>query len=372
MHSAQPVFDLAVVGAGIVGLAHAVDALDRGLGTVVVEQDERAVGASIRNFGHICLTPQDGQALEYGWIARERWIRLGEKVGFAVDQSGTVVVARTACELAVLEEFAATRGTEQAVVLTGAEVRALLPFVTDEVVGGAHLPLDLRVDAADAVGRLAGWLADSGVDIRFGHHVTGVGGGIVHSSHGPIAAQRIVHAAGHEIDRLFPEIAESVELHRCKLHMLEVSPPTPITFGPGVLTGQALSRYAGFATMPSAGAVRREFEQRHPELLAVGMNLMCSQRPTGVIVLGDTHEYALTPSPFDDEDVAELLLREGARLFGAPLTVRRRWHGIYAHSTVTDFLVAAPEPDVRVVSVTSGIGMTTAFGLAHRVLDQLG
>lgn len=371
MHGGQSAFDLAIVGAGIVGLAHAVDALDRGLRTVVLERDERAVGASIRNFGHICVTPQGAQALEYGWAARERWIQLGEKVGFAVERCGTVVVARAAAELAVLEEFAAIRGVEQVTLLTAAEVREQLPFASDEVIGGAHLPLDLRVNPEDAISGLAGWLADSGVDIRFGTHVGAARGGAVHTPHGQISAERIVHAPGHDVDRLFPDIAESIQLRRCKLHMLEVTPATSMSIQPGVLTGTGLLRYRGFASMPSAGDVTRDLQERFPELLGVEMNLMCTQRPDGTLVLGDTHQYARTHSPFDDEDVTELLLREGARLFGSPLTVRRRWRGVYAHSTATDFLIAAPEPDVRVVSVTSGIGMTTAFGLSPAVLDQL-
>ena len=89
------------------------------------------------------------------------------------------------------------------------------------------------------------------------------------------------------------------------------------------------------------------------------------------VVLGDTHHYDRTHQPFDDECVAELLLREGSRLLGAKLTVRRRWRGIYAESPMTDFLIAQPHPGTRVVSVTSGIGMTTALGLAPAVLDQL-
>ncbi len=81
-------------------------------------------------------------------------------------------------------------------------------------------------------------------------------------------------------------------------------------------------------------------------------------------MLGDTHHYDRTHLPFDDEDVADLVLREGARLLGTALTVRRRWRGVYADSPATDFVVAAPHPGVRAVSVTSGIGMTTGLGLA--------
>lgn len=362
--------ELAIVGAGIVGLAHAAEALDRGIRVTLLERDERAVGASVRNFGHICMTPQHGQALAYARLARERWIQLGEKAGFDVQQCGTVVVARTAAELAVLEELAAARGSEQVVLLTAAQVCSQLPVAAGEVTGGAHLPLDLRVSPGDAVAALSAWLADSGADLRYGTQAGLIGDGVVHTGRGPLAAQRIVCAVGHNVDRLFPEVADSVGLRRCKLHMLDVALPGPVTIEPAVLTGHALLRYDGFAAMPAAAAVRHEAEAA-PEVAAAGMNLMCTQRPDGTITLGDTHHYDRTLSPFEDENVTGLLVREGTRLLGAPLAVRRRWRGVYAHSAATDFLIAAPQPNLRVVSVTCGIGMTTAFGLAPAVLDEL-
>ncbi|MGN6677943.1 MAG: FAD-dependent oxidoreductase, partial [Streptosporangiaceae bacterium] len=114
-----------------------------------------------------------------------------------------------------------------------------------------------------------------------------------------------------------------------------------------------------------------EIEQHQPELLEQAVNLMLTQRPDGPVVLGDTHYYDRTHQPFNDEGIAELLLREGSRLLGSKLSVRRRWRGIYAESPVVDFLIAQPHPGTRVVSVTSGIGVTTALGVAPAVLDQL-
>ncbi|GAB3874804.1 hypothetical protein GCM10029964_017410 [Kibdelosporangium lantanae] len=101
--------DIVIVGAGIVGLAHAVEAVDRGLSVVVVERDEWAAGASVRNFGHGCFTAQSGIALDRAMAARETWLRLAKQAGFWLADTGTVVVARADDELAVLTEFAHRR-----------------------------------------------------------------------------------------------------------------------------------------------------------------------------------------------------------------------------------------------------------------------
>ena len=49
-------FDLAIVGAGVIGLAHAYVGGARGQALAVIEKDTRANGASIRNFGFVTVT----------------------------------------------------------------------------------------------------------------------------------------------------------------------------------------------------------------------------------------------------------------------------------------------------------------------------
>ncbi|POM23389.1 hydroxyglutarate oxidase [Actinomadura rubteroloni] len=362
--------DLLVVGAGVVGLAHAAEARRRGLSVAIVERDAFATGASVRNFGHICVTAQTGDALRYALAARETWLRLAVEAGFTADACGTLVVARRPEELAVLEEFAAERGAGQVRLLDAAGVARHLPRADPAVLGGAHLPLDLRLDAPAVIPALAGWLAGQGVPIAWRTTVLGVEPGLVRTSRGEVRAARTVVAAGHDLDRLLPDAAEGVT--RCLLQMLEVAPPDGLRVAPGVLTGTSLLRYRGFAAQPSAAALRAVVAAERPDLLDADVNLMFTQRPGGAIVLGDTHHYAAAHPPFDDEDTAALLLREGARLLGVPsLRVLRRWRGVYASSATTDFLNAKVADGVRAVAVTSGIGMTTAHGLARAVLDSL-
>lgn len=157
--------ELVVIGAGIVGLACAFEAVERGLSVIVVERDERAAGASIRNFGHACATAQSGKALGYGRVAREVWLRLAKEAGFWAQRTGTLMVARNGEELAVLEEFTALRGGE-ALMMTAPEVASHASFGPG-VLGGAYLSEDLRVDPRQAVARIATYLAARGVQFQW-------------------------------------------------------------------------------------------------------------------------------------------------------------------------------------------------------------
>ncbi|WP_246846460.1 TIGR03364 family FAD-dependent oxidoreductase [Humibacter ginsenosidimutans] len=366
-----PHADLIVVGAGIVGLAHAWHAVLRGMSVIVIERDERAVGASIRNFGHLCATAQSGLALEYAMDARETWLQAGAVAGIPVRTDGTVVLARTQAEADVLEEFHALR--DDAVrMLTPAEAARLAGFDSPGLVAGAHLPLDLRVDSPDAIPALAAAIAERGADLRYGENVLEISGGLVRTNRREYTAETVVLAVGHDVDRHYPELAAEAGVQRCRLRMMEIEAPSGMTVAPGVFTGTSLLRYDGFASTDSAQRVRAELAESAPELLENTVNLMFTQRANGRIVIGDTHHYDTTLTPFEAEEVDELLLDQFRLLFGVPdLTVLRRWRGVYASAPTGPFLMASPEPGVVVASVTSGIGMTTGFGLARAVLDEL-
>lgn len=360
--------DVLVIGAGIVGLAHAVHAAARGLRVAVLDRDAHAVGASVRNFGHVCATAQADEVLDLAMAGRTDWLRMAKEAGLWSRDAGTVVIAQAADELAVLEDLAAQRGRD-VVLLSPAEVRRRLPLGC-AVVGGAWFPLDLRVDPRAAVPAIADWLAGQGVAFCWSTSLLAIEDDVVRTSRGIVRADRVIVAVGHDVDYLFPDVAAAHGIERCTLHMLEFANPSATSIDPAVLTGYSMLRYPGFAVSPALDDVRNRLAVEDRPGTQADVNLMFTSRPDGDIVFGDTHEYAGTAGPFRDEAYDELLLGHARRLFGVRPRVRRRWQGVYA-SAAEPFVIASPAGHVRIVSVTSGIGMTIAFGLARHVTKLL-
>jgi FAD dependent oxidoreductase TIGR03364 len=361
--------DVLIVGAGIVGLSHAIAAVERGLSVTIIDRDARAVGASIRNFGHACVTAQSGELLELALVAREKWLRYGALAGFFHVESGALAIARTVAEFAVLDELAGSRESGQVRLLTAGEVRQHLGAASDPAIrGGAMLRDDLRVDPREAVGALAAWLAEqSGVTFSWRTGFLGASDGVVRTTRGEFRADRTIVCVGHDLDWLYPELAEQHAVERCALQMARVEAPEGLSLAPAVLTGTSMLRYPAFAETDAAVALRAEMAAQHPELVDIVANVMFTQRPDGTLIVGDSHRYGVTQDPFLAEPTSDILLGAIATILGVPtLRVVERWQGVYASSARQPFLIAEPAAGVTVATVTSGVGMTISLGLAEK------
>jgi FAD dependent oxidoreductase TIGR03364 len=363
-----PSSDVLVVGAGIVGLSHALAAVERGLTVTIIDRDARAVGASVRNFGHACVTAQTGELLELALVAREKWLRFGALAGFFHVDSGALAVARTAAESAVLEELSASRETGQVQLLTAQAVRERVGVASDPMIrGGALLRDDLRVDPREAVGALAAWLAEQpGVTFSWRTAFFGAADGVVDTSRGVFRADRTIVCVGHDLDLLYPDLADEYQVERCALQMARVAAPAGFVLRPAMLTGTSMLRYPAFAETDAAAGLRVEMAAEHPEFLDIVANVMFTQRPDGTLIVGDSHRYGVTQDPFLSEPTSDTLLTEIRRILGIELTVVERWQGVYASSPRQPLLIAEVAPGVTTAIITSGVGMTISLGLAEK------
>jgi len=367
-------FDLAVVGAGIVGLGHALAAARAGLKVVVIERDLRANGASIRNFGFITVTGQPrGDVWTLARRARDVWAEVAPRAGVPVEHHGLVLTLRRPEAVSLAQAFLATEMGEGCRLLDASELRDRYPEVAGpENLGALVSPHELRVDSPQALPRLAEWLAaEHGVAFRFGVAALRVAPPVIETSQGPIHAERAVVCPGDDFASLFPERIAAYRPERCRLTMLRLASPG-FRWPAGVMSDLGLARYRGYADLPAAEALRARLQAEQADHLAHGVHLIAVQNADGTLVVGDSHHYGDLPAPFAPAEAEALILDEFRRATGlAPPPVVARWTGVYAVSHERPYVVDAPAPGMRLVMVTSGTGASIAFGLGERVIAEL-
>src|SRR5215469_9035626 len=99
--------DIAVIGGGILGLAHAYVLARAGKRVVMFERSSRAIGASVRNFGMIWPIGQPAREIhDIALRSRRIWLEALEASRLSYRPVGSLHVAYQADEAEVLREFA--------------------------------------------------------------------------------------------------------------------------------------------------------------------------------------------------------------------------------------------------------------------------
>lgn len=369
-------YDLAVVGAGIVGLAHALAAARKGLKVVVIDRDAQANGASVRNFGFVTVTGQErGDCWRRAMRSRDVWAEIAPAAGIRVEHRGLLVAARRPEAAAVLEAFLTTEMGTGCHMLTPAAARAVVPGLRDgAIVGALRSDHEIRVESRDAIPKLARWLEEAhGVRFLRSTLVKAVEPPVIETSAGPLRAEAAVVCPGDDFLGLFPERIAAYGVTKCKLHMMRVAPGRPdFALGAAVMSDLGLVRYLGYAALPEAAALRTRLETEQADALAHGVHLIVVQSADGSLVVGDSHHYGPTPDPFAPEAVDRVILDEFDAVLDLPeARVVERWTGIYASASDRLMFVDKPSDRVRIAMVTSGTGASTAFAIAEETIGEM-
>lgn len=368
-------YDVAIVGGGIIGLAHSYAAAVRGKKVIVLDRDAQSNGASIRNFGFVTIT---GQAAGDCWTkarrSREIWEDVANAAGIDILQRGMLLAARHGPAETLIDAFLETdMGAECRKIATG-DAQKLVPALRKEAAQFALFsPHEIRVESREALPRMVGFLREKlGVVFQWNTDVYAVNTPSILTSNGVIKAETAVICPGDDFTGLFADRLRKYELTRCKLQMLRVTTQLRKTFEPTILSELSLARSSGYAGLPGRDELQQQLNCEMPDQRANDIHLIVAQSSDGSLVVGDSHHYARTPDPFGSAEVEEFMLAELDRVLTLPgRIVSARWIGTYASAPGRWRITDQPSDAARVVVVTSGCGASTCFAIAEETIEDL-
>jgi FAD dependent oxidoreductase TIGR03364 len=375
--------DVAIVGAGILGLAHAYVAAKAGKRVVVLEKSPKAAGASIRNFGMVWPIGQPaGEMLGIALRSRELWVEILEAAGLPYKATGSLHLAYQQDEADVVREFAEI-GPElgyDCAWLDRAEVLAKSHAVVDDgalgrLMGGLWSGTELTVDPRQIVQELPGFLEERfGVRFHFSTLVTGIALPSIETTTGRFEAETAIVCSGEDFQTLYPEHYAESGLTRCKLQMMRTaSQHHGWALGPSLAAGLTLRFYPAFQVCGTLPALSHRIAEETPEFDRWGIHALVSQTVDGALTLGDSHEYGLAVDVFNKQEIDDLILEYTKGFLRAPdLTIAERWYGVYAKHPAKPLVEMLPAEGVRIVASPGGSGMTLSFGVAERSWKAMG
>jgi FAD dependent oxidoreductase TIGR03364 len=366
-----------VIGAGIVGLAIARSLAVRNWRVTVIEKQERALGASVRNFGMIWPIGQpDGELYERASLSRRIWKEICNDAGIWYDKVGSLHLAYAADEWNVLQELANVYSHRNYMLLGADETCAASPATRRQgLMGSLFSPQEMIVDPREAIARIPFFLTERyGVKFIWGKAVTDISLPAVYSGSEQWEADEVFVCSGADFETLFPEVFRQLPITRCKLQMMRTqAQPGQWRMGPALCAGLSLLHYKSFQAASSLSHLKQRIEQEMPEYLKWGIHVMASQNQEGSLTLGDSHEYGWSHDPFDRDYINQLILNYLDSFMQVPdRRIAQSWHGVYPKLTngATE-LVIQPERGINIVNALGGAGMTLSFGLAEQVVKAM-
>jgi len=370
--------DIAIVGAGIIGLAHAYHALRRGLKVVLFEREQFAIGASVRNFGMIWPIGQPaGEDLEMALNSRKHWLDVADQAGFWINRNGSLHLAYNEDEWAVLNEFVDLYNKQgydiQLLDKTSVELKSSV-INPHKLIGGLWSETECTVNSRVVLKKIPAWLEQEyGLVLRFGQQVQAITLPLVETSTEKWKVGKVIVCSGADFQTLYPSAFKAKKIMKCKLQMMKAEVPgNALDLGPSLCAGLTLRHYKAFKNCPSLSLMDARYDSENPFFKQYGIHVLLSQNNEGELIIGDSHEYGDTLEPFDKTEIDAEIINYLSSFISIPkIEIVERWHGIYAKLPDENYWVTEVDKGVHIVNGLGGAGMTLSFGLAEKVISQL-
>ena len=368
-------FDDAIVGAGIMGLAHAYALAKRGRRVIVFERNPRAMGASVRNFGMLWPIGQPlGIPREIALRSRAIWLQVLRDSGLWYEMTGSLHLSYHDLETAVLEEFINEAPETECEWINAQEIHRMSPVINpDNLQGGMWSPSEICINPQEVVALLPEWLHETyNVQFCFNCAVSVYDQPTVVAGGKAWKANNLYVCSGEDFQTLYPDNFAASGLYRVKLQMMGSQAfGDAVKIGPMLAAGLTLCHYKNFQDCPSLPYLRTRFENEMPEYVRYGIHVMASQHSRGEITIGDSHEYEEAITPFDKEEINVLILDYLRTFLHLPaLQITQRWNGVYAAHHDELCWTDCPAPGVTIIASPSGRGMTMSFGIAEKIITE--
>ena len=371
-------YDVAIIGAGIIGTSLAFHHAQAGHKVILLERNPKPRGASIRNFGMIWPIGQAPQTLSQSLKSRNYWISLSGKANFWADPCGSLHLAYHEDEWALLQEFNeyAEDFGYNVTLLSPDKVRRKSKIARTEGLKGALFSsTEVNVDPREAMIQMHRFLTERmQVQIEYNTLITQVDNNVLLQGSRKWQAHHIYHCSGQDLETLFPDLFSDAPITKVKLQMMRTKPNIEhAKSGPMLAAGLTLGHYQSFHACKSLARLKRRFNSEMPEYQKWGIHVMLSRTADQAYTIGDSHEYGKDYSIFDRADLNKAILKY---LYGftdlGDAPIAEYWHGIYTKMTDDSHeLIMKPNEFTTIINGLGGAGMTRSLGLTEEIVNAI-
>ncbi|MGE3465794.1 MAG: NAD(P)/FAD-dependent oxidoreductase [Pyrinomonadaceae bacterium] len=347
-------FDVAIIGAGIVGAACAASLSSAGLKVVVIEANGIASGTTAAGMGHIVVMDDSDAQFALTRYSQQLWNDLENELPKRAEfeHCGTIWVATDDEEMQEVrrkQQFYAQRGIASE-ILDEKTLRDAEPNLREGLTGGLLIESDSVVYQMFATGFLIDRAKKNGTELRVGIRAVEIDDkGVKLENGGTITADRIVNAAGFAA----AELSRGLKIVKRKGHLV------------------VSERYPNFARrqLVELGYLRSAHGTATD---SVAFNVQ--PRATGQIIIGSSRQFGAEDGEIDHTIVRRMTDRAFEympKLRG--LTATRVWTG-FRPATPDNLPYIGKLPDSENVYIAAGhegLGITTSLGTAALIADAI-